>query len=252
MENKNYKKYKLFEIAGHKALLIYINTEKIENYDSATNFISNTIHNISYLIKNCEPCWILHYFHNDYSKAILSIEPIEGLNGINSFSDIDRNQIKDLGVVMSVYEFLNKDIPDADNYESKYPNMESVLDNVFAKQGELLDLIDELDEKYPVKGYKWDCDLNADMYDRDHNPWYLTSSKIDYDANQRCDEALKKQLQCVDDKVHHYINITPSIRWCSFCGTIEVNKKPYHPENPHFLELSDLDELKQNFKQEED
>lgn len=114
--------------------------------------------------------------------------------------------------------------------EKKYPNIYAVLDDVYRTQLVLLDKIDELDEKYPVEGYEWDCNPN-DI--GKCNPWGLASVEKQKEAIARCDEALAKQKVCVEG-THHFQNIG-DFQWCKYCGTIRRNGKFYYPEQPHFL-----------------
>lgn len=123
----------------------------------------------------------------------------------------------------------------------QYPDIETVLDNLYKQQLSLLDAINELETNYPVEGYEWEC--NPNNIGMDMNPWFLVSKQKQEEVIKRTDERLKRQINCVEGK--HEFQSVGSIRWCKYCGTIEdtrissINGEVictyYHPECPHFL-----------------
>lgn len=112
-----------------------------------------------------------------------------------------------------------------------YPDIESVLDKLYKKQLDLLSCIEELESKYPVDGYAWECDPNN--IGMDFNPWYLRPKKIIEEQINKADKQLKKQLVCVEGK--HHFKVIGDIQWCQYCGTIKLGNKFIYPEQPHFL-----------------
>lgn len=112
-----------------------------------------------------------------------------------------------------------------------YSNIEDVLDKLYSRQLDLLSCIEELERKYPVDGYEWECDPNN--IGRDINPWYLKPKKVIEEQINKSDKQLKKQLACVEGR-HHFETIG-NLQWCKYCGTIKIGDKLIYPEQPHFL-----------------
>ena len=130
-----------------------------------------------------------------------------------------------------------------DKVIKQYPNIREVLDTLYKRQLDLANAIEELEKKYPVEGYEWECDPNS--IGVDVNPWYLVSKQRQDEIIKRTNERLKRQKNCVDGK-HEFVNIA-SIQWCKYCGTLKVSKIPkttiedkyFYPECPHFLPKED-------------
>lgn len=122
-----------------------------------------------------------------------------------------------------------------DKVVKQYPNIQSVLDNLYKQQLNLLEAMDKLDTEYPVEGYTWECDPNS--IGKGVNPWYLKSVKVTKEQISRTDEQLKKQLICVNG-THHFKEIG-GLCWCKYCGTIKDGDKFIYPEQPHFLPKHD-------------
>lgn len=119
--------------------------------------------------------------------------------------------------------------------EKQYPDIHAVLDNIYNHQLVLLDMMDDLDEHYPVEGYEWEYNPNAMGSGR--NPWGLRSKKSIEESLTRTDTALAKQRVCVAGT--HMFKIMGPVKWCKYCGTIRVNDKTFYPEHPHFLPKED-------------
>lgn len=120
-----------------------------------------------------------------------------------------------------------------DEVYKKYPNIDDVLEELHKKQMDYLDALRELDEKYPVEGYFWDCDPN-NVGLEDIIPFHLKSNEWLENVKKSADKRLEKQLKCVKGK-HHFQKITSDILWCSYCGTVKKNDKFFYPDVPHFL-----------------
>lgn len=112
----------------------------------------------------------------------------------------------------------------------KYPDIQAVLDDIHRTQLVLWDKIDNLQEHYPVEGYEWEDNPNADI---SSNSWGLVSTQWRKECEQRCDESLAKQRVCVEGR-HHFKHIG-HFKWCEYCGTVVVGDKIFYPEQPHFL-----------------
>jgi len=121
-----------------------------------------------------------------------------------------------------------------DEINKKYPDLEEFLEKTTKSIYNAIELQNELDERFPVEGFEWDCDPN-EFYDTERkNQFYLVPVSKRALAEKRCSDALQKQLQCVDG-IHHFVRINYDVEWCSFCGTIKYFDELKYPENPHFL-----------------
>lgn len=136
-----------------------------------------------------------------------------------------------------------------------YPEAEAFLIDIFNKYIEVIDAMGELDDKFPVKDWTWDLDINRTYLIEEFkkNPsienttWTLIPIAKE-EANLRNQkERLDRQLKCVTGD-HEWKTISDHIKWCRYCGTIcrdtyrkgkdemlEIIPEYLYPDCPHFL-----------------
>ena len=136
-----------------------------------------------------------------------------------------------------------------------YPEAEAFLIDIFNKYIEVIDAMGELDDKFPVKDWTWDLDINRTYLIKQfkENPsientaWTLIPIAKE-EANLRNQkERLDRQLKCVAGD-HEWKTISDHIKWCRYRGTIcrdtyrkgkdemlEIIPEYLYPDCPHFL-----------------
>lgn len=136
-----------------------------------------------------------------------------------------------------------------------YPEAEAFLIDIFNKYIEVIDAMGELDNKFPVKDWTWDLDINRTYLIEEFkkNPsientaWTLIPIAKEEDNLRNQKERLDRQLKCVAGD-HEWKTISDHIKWCRYCGTIcrdtyrkgkdemlEIVPEYLCPDCPHFL-----------------
>lgn len=137
----------------------------------------------------------------------------------------------------------------------KYPEAEAFLIDIFNKYIEVIDAMGELDDKFPVKDWTWDLDINRTYLIEEFkkNPsientaWTLIPIAKEEENLRNHKERLDRQLKCVAGD-HEWKQISDHIKWCRYCGTIcrdtyrkgkdemlEIISEYIYPDCPHFL-----------------
>lgn len=137
----------------------------------------------------------------------------------------------------------------------KYPEAEVFLIDIFNKYIEVIDAMGELDDKFPVKDWTWDLDINRTYLIEEFkkNPsientaWTLIPIAKEKENLRNHKERLDRQLKCVAGD-HEWKTISDHIKWCRYCGTIcrdtyrkgkdemlEIIPEYLYPDCPHFL-----------------
>lgn len=136
-----------------------------------------------------------------------------------------------------------------------YPEAEGFLIDIFNKYIEVTDALSKLDDKFPVKDWTWDLDINRTYLIEEFkkNPsientaWTLIPAAKEEENLRNKKERLDRQLKCVAGE-HEWKSLTEHIKWCKYCGTIcrdtyakddcdciKVIQEYIYPEYPHFL-----------------
>lgn len=136
-----------------------------------------------------------------------------------------------------------------------YPEAEAFLIDIFNKYIEVTDAMDKLDEKFPVKDWTWDLDINRtyliEEFKNDpsieNTAWTLIPVAREEENLKNQKERLDRQLKCVAGE-HEWKSLTEHIKWCKYCGSIcrdtyakddcdfiKVIQEYIYPEYPHFL-----------------
>ena len=136
-----------------------------------------------------------------------------------------------------------------------YPEAEAFLIDIFNKYIEVIDAMGELDDKFPVKDWTWDLDINRTYLIEEFkkNPsientaWTLIPIAKEEKNLRNHKERLDRQLKCVAGD-HEWKTISDHIKWCRYCGTIcrdtyrkgkdemlEIIPEYLYPDCPHFL-----------------
>ena len=136
-----------------------------------------------------------------------------------------------------------------------YPEAEAFLIDIFNKYIEVIDAMGELDDKFPVKDWTWDLDINRTYLIEEFkkNPsientaWTLIPIAKEEENLKNHKERLDRQLKCVAGD-HEWKTISDHIKWCRYCGTIcrdtyrkgkdemlEIIPEYIYPDCPHFL-----------------
>lgn len=136
-----------------------------------------------------------------------------------------------------------------------YPEAEAFLIDIFNKYIEVIDAMGELDDKFPVKDWTWDLDINRTYLIEEFkkNPsientaWTLIPIAKEEENLKNHKERLDRQLKCVAGD-HEWKTISDHIKWCRYCGTIcrdtyrkgkdemlEIIPEYLYPDCPHFL-----------------
>ena len=136
-----------------------------------------------------------------------------------------------------------------------YPEAEAFLIDIFNKYIEVIDAMGELDDKFPVKDWTWDLDINRTYLIEEFkkNPsientaWTLIPIAKEEKNLRNQKERLDRQLKCVTGD-HEWKTISDHIKWCRYCGTIcrdtyrkgkdemlEIIPEYLYPDCPHFL-----------------
>ena len=137
----------------------------------------------------------------------------------------------------------------------KYSEAEAFLIDIFNKYIEVIDAMGELDDKFPVKDWTWDLDINRTYLIEEFkkNPsientaWTLIPIAKKEENLRNHKERLDRQLKCVAGD-HEWKTISDHIKWCRYCGTIcrdtyrkgkdemlEIIPEYLYPDCPHFL-----------------
>lgn len=136
-----------------------------------------------------------------------------------------------------------------------YPEAEAFLIDIFNKYIEVIDAMGELDDKFPVKDWTWDLDINRTYLIEEFkkNPsientaWTLIPIAKEEVNLRNQKERVDRQLKCVAGD-HEWKTISDHIKWCRYCGTIcrdtyrkgkdemlEIIPEYLYPDCPHFL-----------------
>lgn len=129
---------------------------------------------------------------------------------------------------------------------NSYPGLREHLVDVFKRYVEVMDLLKEMDKEYPVDGWAWDIDINRsfmiDDFKKDpcleNTMWTMYSMEKRDEDIKIWDARYQRQMNCTDRK-HEWVNISRDIRWCKYCGSIEIfdgtNTTVKSPDYPHFV-----------------
>lgn len=136
-----------------------------------------------------------------------------------------------------------------------YPEAEAFLIDIFNKYIEVIDAMGELDNKFPVKDWTWDLDINRTYLIEEFkkNPsientaWTLIPIAKGEENLRNQKERVDRQLKCVAGD-HEWKTISDHIKWCRYCGTIcrdtyrkgkdemlEIIPEFLYPDCPYFL-----------------
>ena len=89
------------------------------------------------------------------------------------------------------------------------------------------EMLDALNEKYPVEGYDWDIDPNRDYLIEEFKEVPLVeTSGVTLVGTEGISEKLqadRSQRESCMKGHHNFIDLTQNIHWCEYCGTISID-----------------------------